>query len=102
MKTSLKDLHDAEDFFHFYQVPYHSRIVMVSRLHILKRFRDYLKQEQLLEADPADPVVWEKQRSFLIQSYTEFVHSSPKQGAPEGMVKQRTSACSGCQLNCLF
>ncbi|WP_027417114.1 nitrogenase-stabilizing/protective protein NifW [Aneurinibacillus terranovensis] len=77
MNNPLNDLHDAEDFFHYYQVPYDNKVVSVSRLHILKRFRQYMEEEQLHKAIPVDPAVWEKQRHLLRQAYDDFVQSTP-------------------------
>lgn len=78
MDQLLTNLHDAEDFFHFYQVPYDKKVVTVARLHILKRFNQYLLQENLLHGDPRDPDTWEKQRSQFIRAYEDFIHSTPQ------------------------
>lgn len=77
MDELLMNLQDAEDFFHFYQVPYDKKILAVARLHILKRFNQYLLQEDLLHGDSRDPNVWEKQRLLFVKSYEDFVHSTP-------------------------
>lgn len=77
MERPLKHLTDAEDFFRFFRIPYDSNIVMVTRLHILKRFRQYLELENLHEKDPANAFEWEKQRSLLVKAYDDFVRSTP-------------------------
>ncbi|MBY0430358.1 MAG: nitrogenase-stabilizing/protective protein NifW, partial [Rhodospirillales bacterium] len=41
--TNLSKLSSAEDFLGFLEVPYDPAVVRVNRLHILKRFRDYLE-----------------------------------------------------------
>ncbi|CDK97578.1 Nitrogenase-stabilizing/protective protein nifW [Magnetospirillum gryphiswaldense MSR-1 v2] len=41
----LRGLSAAEEFFTLLDVPYDPRIINVSRLHILKRFQQYLKQD---------------------------------------------------------
>ncbi|HEY0200457.1 MAG TPA: nitrogenase-stabilizing/protective protein NifW, partial [Burkholderiaceae bacterium] len=39
----LKALSSAEDFLQFFGVPYDQKVVNVSRLHILKRFFQYIR-----------------------------------------------------------
>lgn len=40
----LKALSSAEDFLQYFGVPFEQGVVNVSRLHILKRFFQYLRQ----------------------------------------------------------
>ena len=42
--TRLKALSSAEDFLHFFGVPFDEHVVQVNRLHILKRYFQYLQQ----------------------------------------------------------
>jgi nitrogenase-stabilizing/protective protein len=106
MSNPLNDLHAAEDFFRFYQVPFNSKVVNVVRLHILKQFRAYLDEEKLLDANPNDPEVWEKQRRLLITAYRDFIHTSPlkpdqhlnQQNRP--VLKLSKSACATCSTGC--
>lgn len=100
MKPELHDLESVEDFFEFYQIPYNSTIVLSRRFHILKRFREYLQQEQLLDGDSTNSQVWQKQRSFLMQSYQEAIHFSPQQREQKNGTMKRTSGCSGCKGKC--
>lgn len=75
---NIKELHDAEDFFYFYEIPFDHKVVRVTRLHILKRFRQYLDKEQLTEiVSERDGETWSKQRELLQKAYEDFVTSSP-------------------------
>ena len=47
----LKALSSAEDFFAFFAVPFDEPVVQVNRLHILKRFYQYLHKSALPPAD---------------------------------------------------
>ena len=44
--AQLRQLSAAEDFLTFFGVPYEKEVVNVSRLHILKRFYQYLHQAE--------------------------------------------------------
>ena len=71
----LKALSSAEDFFAFFAVPCEERVVQVNRLHILKRFYQYLhKSEGLADAD--DVELFRRYREFLGRSYQDFVVST--------------------------
>lgn len=105
MSNPLNDLVDAEDFLNFFQVPFNSKIVKVVRLHLLKQFRTYLEKEQLLESNPNDSDVWEKQRKLLIQAYQDFVNTEPSwpntvSAFQQANQKKTSSACSSCSTGC--
>lgn len=76
LQQELSELTDAEDFLDYFEIPYDPRVIDVSRLHILKRFHDYLKQAALSGGERAGTlrVLY---RSLLEQAYQDFVHSSP-------------------------
>lgn len=71
----LKALSSAEDFLAFFGVPYDEKVVHVNRLHILKRFYQYLHKS---EAAPGEDEVatFRRYRELLAQAYTDFVNSS--------------------------
>ncbi|MDY6812337.1 MAG: nitrogenase stabilizing/protective protein NifW [Pseudomonadota bacterium] len=74
----LQALSAAEEFLEFFQVPYDPAVVQVNRLHILKRFHQYLAQlpaEATLDA--ADG--WHTARALLLRAYEDFVRSTPAQ-----------------------
>ncbi|PXW91898.1 nitrogenase-stabilizing/protective protein [Sphaerotilus hippei] len=74
----LKALSSAEDFLVFFGVPYEERTVHVNRLHILKRFYQYLhKATDLAGLD--DLEMFRRYRELLIQAHGDFVHSSAAQ-----------------------
>jgi len=72
----LKALSSAEDFFTFFAVPFDERVVQVNRLHILKRFYQYLhKTEGLGELGEIE--MFKRYRELLAQAYQDFVASTP-------------------------
>lgn len=72
----LKSLSSAEDFLHFFGVPFDQAVVNVSRLHILKRFFQYIRQANL-NADTSELEMFTVYRGFLTQAYGDFVKSTP-------------------------
>jgi nitrogenase-stabilizing/protective protein len=72
----LTQLSAAEEFFDFFGVPYEQSVINVSRLHILKRFYQYMRQEQGLDVlDEVD--MFKRLRALLAQAYGDFVRSTP-------------------------
>lgn len=69
----LMDLSAAEDFFQALDVPFDEHVVRVNRLHILKRYHDYLTA---LSADGLDSAaVWQAHREALAKAHDDFVSS---------------------------
>ena len=74
----LKALSSAEDFLQFFGVPFDQQVVNVSRLHILKRFFQYLHQQTL--PSPDDELrLFAVYREQLVKAYADFVSSTPAQ-----------------------
>ena len=74
----LKALSSAEDFLTFFAVAYDVPVVQVNRLHILKRFYQYLHKEPGL--DGLDDIeLYRRHRELLSRSYADFVRSTPAQ-----------------------
>jgi nitrogenase-stabilizing/protective protein len=74
----LKALSSAEDFLQFFGVPFDPSVVNVSRLHILKRFFQYLRQENdLPQSDELQ--MFTTYRKLLARAYSDFVKSTPAQ-----------------------
>lgn len=72
----LAQLSAAEEFLEFFGIPYEQSILNVSRLHILKRFYQYMRQETGL--DTQDEVeTFRLLRSLLAKAYGDFVRSTP-------------------------
>ncbi len=74
----LKALSSANEFLDFFGIDYDERVVHVNRLHILKRFYQYLHQAQGL--DPSDEIeLFRRYRGFLLRAYTDFTTSNAAQ-----------------------
>jgi nitrogenase-stabilizing/protective protein len=74
----LKALSSAEDFLQFFGVPFDQHVVNVSRLHILKRFFQYLRQQNLQTPDD-ELRMFTAYRQQLARAYADFVSSTPAQ-----------------------
>jgi len=74
----LKALSSAEDFLQYFGVPFDQSVVNVSRLHILKRFFQYLRQQNLMEQTDALGL-FIQYREQLAKAYGDFVTSTPAQ-----------------------
>jgi nitrogenase-stabilizing/protective protein len=74
---ALGRLSAAEEFFTYLGVPYDSPVVHVNRLHILKRFNQYLRAAKppVAELDPATQL--QACRDLLGRAYGDFVTSTP-------------------------
>ncbi|MDZ8088075.1 MAG: nitrogenase-stabilizing/protective protein NifW [Nostoc sp. DedQUE12b] len=73
----FKKLVDAEEFFEFFNMPYDLEVVNVNRLHILKKFSQYIQ-----EIDDNSPDLNQEERlnqySLALQkAYQVFVESTP-------------------------
>ena len=78
LAQKLKQLSAAEEFLEFFGVPYEQSVVNVSRLHILKRFYQSMRQEHDLEG--LDEIeMFKLLRVLLTKAYQDFVHSSAAQ-----------------------
>ena len=74
----LKELSSAEDFLVFFGIPFEQSVVTVSRLHILKRFFQYLRQQQL-PGQNSEVQLFTAYRNLLARAYQDFVTSTPAQ-----------------------
>ncbi len=72
----LSRLSAAEEFLDHFGVAYEPAVVRVNRLHILKRFQQYLGAAPgITSLDEAE--LRATCRALLAQAYDDFVHSSP-------------------------
>lgn len=70
----LKALSSANEFLDFFGIAYDEHVVNVNRLHILKRFYQYLhKAEGLAGLD--ELAMFQRYRELLVQAYQDFVQS---------------------------
>jgi nitrogenase-stabilizing/protective protein len=68
----------AEEFLDFFQVPYDPAVVHVNRLHILKRFNQYLSRATQMDAlDEATQL--QTCKELMARAYGDFVRSTPAQ-----------------------
>ncbi|MBE9005092.1 nitrogenase-stabilizing/protective protein NifW [Fortiea sp. LEGE XX443] len=75
----FKKLSDAEEFFQFFELPYDSKIVNVNRLHILKKFSQYVQE---IDENSTDLSSEEKlhQYSLALQTaYQVFIDSTAQE-----------------------
>ena len=74
----LKALSSANEFLDFFGISYDERVVHVNRLHILKRFYQYLHRATGLEA--LDEIeLFRSYRALLNQAYLDFTVSNAQQ-----------------------
>ena len=66
--AELAEMTSAEDFLNYFFIAFDPPVVQVNRLHILKRFHDYLRQ--------TSPTAWDGYAGCLKQAYQDFVHSN--------------------------
>ena len=76
--NQLKALSSAEDFLQYFGVPFDQQVLNVSRLHILKRFFQYLRQQNL-QAPQDELRMFTLYREQLVKAYADFVSSTPAQ-----------------------
>lgn len=74
----LKALSSANEFLDFFGIDYDERVVHVNRLHILKRFYQYLHRAEGLDTSN-EIEMFRRYREFLVQAYTDFTTSSAAQ-----------------------
>ncbi len=71
----LKALSSANEFLEFFGIAYDERVVHVNRLHILKRFYQYLHRAEGLDRSD-DIEMFRRYRELLAQAYLDFVSSN--------------------------
>lgn len=75
LEEDMDELVSAEDFLHYFEIPFDERVVNVNRLHILQRYHDYLAKTVLPEDLEARI---DSYRTLLLKAYSDFVHSDAK------------------------
>ena len=76
---ALGELSAAEEFFDFFSIAYDPAVVHVNRLHILKRFNQYLRTSKPDVAYLDPDAQYDACRGLLIRAYEDFVRSTPAQ-----------------------
>ncbi len=72
----LKPLSTVEEFLDHFGIDYQPQVAAVSRLHIMQRFHQYLRQEPGL-AEMEEAELRAVCRRLLTRAYQDFVHSTP-------------------------
>ena len=77
--NTFSHLVDAEEYFEFFQLPYDQKNVNVNRLHILKKFSQFIR-----EIDESYPNLSEEERLSqyclaLQKAYQVFLESTPSE-----------------------
>lgn len=70
---ALGKLSSAEEFLNFLEVEYEQHVVNVHRLHILKRFNQYMARHKF--AGATDEALRAEYKALLQQAYGDFVKS---------------------------
>lgn len=76
--AALSRLSAAEEFLDYLEVPYDPQVVRVNRLHILKRFQNYLLSASAPKAKTEEELRL-FYRGLLEEAYQDFVRSSALQ-----------------------
>jgi len=71
----LEALSSANEFLAFFEIEYDERVVHVNRLHILKRFYQYLNRAEGVNELPEDQM-FARYRELLTQAYQDFTQSN--------------------------
>lgn len=74
----LSKLSSAEEFLDFFGLPYEQSVLNVNRLHILQRFRQYMRQEKAIELI-GEVEMFKTMHKLLAKAYADFIHSTPAQ-----------------------
>jgi nitrogenase-stabilizing/protective protein len=76
--NTLANFSSAEEFLNFLEVPYDQRVVNINRLHILKRFQQYLRTTPELKGLDSG-TLHTRCQELLARAYQDFVRSTPAQ-----------------------
>jgi nitrogenase-stabilizing/protective protein len=75
----FKQLVDAEEFFHFFNLPYDQMVVNVNRLHILKKFSQYIQEVDHNSSGLSAEEKLNQYCAALQQAYQVFIESTPQE-----------------------
>lgn len=96
-------LTDAEDYFHFFRLPYDPLVLGAKRLHILRRYGELLAEiDEKFGSRP-----WPERRILyrdaLSRAYEELAGQTPQEAALFSVFRARESkgsGCGGCIASC--
>jgi nitrogenase-stabilizing/protective protein len=75
----FKQLVDAEEFLNFFNLPYDQEVVNVNRLHILKKFSQYIREIDDNSADISSEERLNKYAEAMQKAYQVFLESTPQE-----------------------
>jgi nitrogenase-stabilizing/protective protein len=76
LMNTLSKFSAAEEFLNFFAIDYQPAVVHVNRLHIMKRFNQYLRTTPgIWDLEPAAQK--ESCKTLLLRAYEDFVRSTP-------------------------
>ncbi|MBD2163835.1 nitrogenase-stabilizing/protective protein NifW [Calothrix membranacea FACHB-236] len=75
----FKKLVDAEEFFQFFELPYDQKFVNVNRLHILKKFSQFMREVDENSPDLKPEEKLEQYAMALQKAYDVFIESTPQE-----------------------
>lgn len=80
MSLTLADFNKiivAEEYFEFFQLDYDPKVVNVNRLHILKKFSEYIAEINANNPELSETEKLEMYREALTQAYEVFLSQTP-------------------------
>lgn len=75
LAAALAQLSAAEEFFRYFDLEFDQRALDINRLHILKRYQQYLRRDEALTTLDAD-ALRARHREHLACAYEDFLHSN--------------------------
>ncbi|MCX7593335.1 MAG: nitrogenase-stabilizing/protective protein NifW [Fischerella sp.] len=87
--NKFQKLTQAEEYFDFFQLPYEQKIVSVNRLHILKKFSQYIQE---IDENYTDLSVEDRLNKYceaLKKAYQIFLESTPQEQKLFKVFKQK-------------
>lgn len=94
----LQALVNAEDYFAFFDLPYDPQVVNVNRLHILRKFAQYLRP--LTDFQGSEQAQLDQARQGLAKAYQTFLTSSPRQEKLFRVFQDYGSSCGDPVTGC--
>jgi nitrogenase-stabilizing/protective protein len=75
--ADMRSLSAAEDFFEFLALPFDPAVLRVTRLHVLKRFNQYLEAGKPGFSHLDSAAQKQACRELLLRAYEDFIRSTP-------------------------
>ena len=75
--TQMRALSSAEEFFDYLALPYDPAVLHVTRLHVLKRFHQYLEADRGQTENLDSAAQARAYRALLLRAYEDFIRSTP-------------------------